>query len=237
MLPAVVTIVYEEGPCLAVNKPGGLLTQAPPGIDSLEIRVKSLLKQRDCKTGNVYLGVPHRLDRPVTGVILFAKHVRAARRISEQFEGRTIKKTYWAFVEGQVPDDQGTWRDQLRKIPDQARVEVVQHNHSEGREAILRFRVLLRNPTGTLLQIQPETGRTHQIRVQAAVRGFPVQGDRMYGASKAFGPLIQDERSRWIALHAKSLAFRHPMNRQPVTVNTDLPRCWEQLHLPEKLLR
>ena len=79
-------ILYEEGPCLVVAKPGGVLTQAPPGIDSLEVRIKRFLKVRDSKPGNVYLGVPHRLDRPVSGVMVFAKHVRAARRIAEQFQ-------------------------------------------------------------------------------------------------------------------------------------------------------
>jgi len=85
-------ILCEQGPCLLVAKPGGVLTQAPRSIDSLELRIKSFLKIRDNKPGRVYLGVPHRLDRPVSGVMVFAKHVRAARRIAEQFEGRTVQK-------------------------------------------------------------------------------------------------------------------------------------------------
>ena len=93
-------ILYEEGPCLVVVKPGGVATQAPPGIDSLEVRVKEFLRVRDSKAGNVYLGVPHRLDRPVSGVMVLARHVRAARRLSDQFEARTVRKTYWAVVEG-----------------------------------------------------------------------------------------------------------------------------------------
>src|SRR5690242_5724533 len=106
-----IEVLYEDGPCLVVNKPGGLLTQAVPGVDSLEVRIKEVLKKRAGKTqGDVYLGVPHRLDRPVSGVMIFARHVRAARRLAEQFEGRMVRKTYWALVEGEVADDTGVWR-------------------------------------------------------------------------------------------------------------------------------
>src|SRR5690348_16402309 len=96
-------ILYEEGPCLVVNKPAGLSTQAPPGIDSLEVRVKEFYRaRREQQEGKVYLGVPHRLDRPVSGAIVFARHVRAARRLSEQFENRLVRKLYWVCVEGTV---------------------------------------------------------------------------------------------------------------------------------------
>src|SRR6188474_3098113 len=95
-------ILYEQGPVLAINKPPGLATQSPPGIDSLELRLKAFIKERDQKPGKVYLGVPHRLDRCASGVILFARHVRAARRISKQFENRTVRKVYWACVQGEV---------------------------------------------------------------------------------------------------------------------------------------
>jgi 23S rRNA pseudouridine1911/1915/1917 synthase len=93
-------LLYESGPCYVVNKPSGLLTQAPPGIDSLEARMKELLKAREQKEGNVYLGVPHRLDRPVSGAMVLARHARAARRLSEQFEARTVHKKFWACVSG-----------------------------------------------------------------------------------------------------------------------------------------
>ena len=100
-------IILENGACILLNKPGGLLTQGPPGIDSLEIRVKQFLKVRDEKPGKVYLGVPHRLDRPVSGVMVVVKNVRAAKRLAEQFRERTVSKTYWAVVEGVVEQDSG----------------------------------------------------------------------------------------------------------------------------------
>ena len=118
-------ILIERGAVLVLNKPGGLLTQAPPGIDSLELRTKQFLKIRDEKPGKVYLGVPHRLDRPVSGVIVVTKNIRATQRISSQIQLRTVTKRYWAVVEGAVLQDQGTWTDTMRKIPDEAKSELV----------------------------------------------------------------------------------------------------------------
>ena len=115
------TILYEEGPCLAVDKPGGLLTQAPPHIDSLERRLRQYLQQREAKPGRIYLGVPHRLDRPVSGVLLFARHVRAARRLSGQFERRMVDKRYVALLEGELDNDAGEWVDYIGKVPEQPR--------------------------------------------------------------------------------------------------------------------
>lgn len=229
MQPSGFQILYEEGPCLIVCKPGGVLTQAPPGIDSMEVRIKRFLKQREDKQGNVYLGTPHRLDRPVSGIMVFAKHVRAARRIAEQFEGRTVKKKYWALVEGQVEPEAGIWTDHVRKVSGAARSEVVSEDHDDARLAVLNYRVLERFPLGTWLEIDLETGRTHQIRIQAGSRGHPVWGDQLYGAETTFGPETNDDRQRWIALHARSLRFRHPMTREPVSMSASLPDPWLEL--------
>lgn len=225
------TIILEEGPCLVLNKPGGVLTQAPPHIDSLESRVKQYLKRRDNKPGKVYLGVPHRLDRPVSGIIVMARHVRAARRISAQFESRTVEKTYWALVEGSVAEAQGTWQDYVRKIPDVAMAEVVSKDHPDARPAILHYSVAERLHGRTWLEIRLETGRMHQIRLQAAVRGFPIVGDSQYGSSQTFGPQTEDLRQRWIALHARSLRFRHPMTQEIVRQTAPLPDYWKEARI------
>jgi 23S rRNA pseudouridine1911/1915/1917 synthase len=229
MQPSGFEILYEQGPCLAVNKPAGLLTQAPPEIDSLEVRVKRFLKERGNKPGGVYLGVPHRIDRPVSGAMVFATHVRAARRLAEQFEARSVKKTYWALVSGIVEPQAGTWTDYLKKIEGEPRSVVVDKQDPEGRLAILHYRVLGRHEHSSWLEIELETGRTHQIRVQCASRGFPLLGDLMYGSSLPFGPTTDDERLRWIALHARSLAFKHPMTQAPVSVEAPLPAGWPNL--------
>lgn len=233
LIPNGFDILYEEGPCLVVAKPGGVLTQAPPGIDSLGVRIKSFLKVRDSKPGGVYLGVTHRLDRPVSGVMVFAKHVRAARRIAEQFQGRTVQKKYWAVVEGNVMPERGTWRDYTRKIPDVAQAELVEPGHPDGRVAVLHYRVMAHLNETTWLEIELETGRMHQIRVQAASRGHPALGDSQYGSSTAFGPQTDDPRGRWIALHARSLRFRHPMTRETVHQTAPLPEPWLPLSLPQ----
>ena len=229
-------ILYEEGPCLVVNKPGGVLTQAPPGIDSVERRLKQFLKTRDNKPGSVYLGLAHRLDRPVSGVMVFAKHVRAARRLCEQFESRAVEKTYWALVEGQVETETDVWTDSLRKVPDQPRGEIVRQDHPDARTAIL-YRVLQQTVHGTWLEIRLETGRMHQIRIQAASRGYPVLGDELYGSTRSFGPETLDPRERWIALHARNLVFRHPMTRVPVSVTAPLSPYWDEVGIVESRVR
>lgn len=229
MDPAGFNLLYEEGPCLVVAKPGGLLTQAPPGIDSLEVRVKRFLQLRDQHPGRVYLGVPHRLDRPVSGAVLLARHVRAARRLCEQFEGRTVEKVYWALVEGLVDESEGVWSDYLRKLPGEARGEVTAEHIEGARPAVLRFRILQRLPQSSWLEIRLETGRFHQIRLQCASRGHPVLGDELYGSTQPFGPPTPESRDRWIALHARMISFRHPMTRQRISVTAPLSDVWPDL--------
>ena len=231
-------ILYDDGPCLVVNKPSGLLTQAPAGIDSLEVQVKQFFREREGKPddANVYLGLPHRLDRPVSGAIVFARHVRAAQRLSKQFEDRTISKSYWTFVEGVVTPDEGTWRDFLHKRHGMAQAEVVTEDHPAAKHAVLHYRVVWQGPTGAWLEIELETGRTHQIRIQASSRGHAVFGDSQYGSTQTFGDPALEERDRPIALHARQLGFRHPMTNEPVDVVAPLPSTWDALNLPSELL-
>ena len=225
-------VLYDQGPCLAVNKPPGLLTQAPAGIDSLEVRVKDFYRRREQKEGNIYLGLPHRLDRPVSGAIVLARHVRAAQRISRQFEDRTVAKVYWAVVEGQVEPDEGTWTDHLHKRHGMPQAIVVPADDERGKLAVLHYRVLARPAGRTWLEIELETGRTHQIRIQSASRGYPVVGDVQYGAMQTFGEQYEDERLRAIALHARQLGFSDPMTREPVDITAPTPPAWRTLDLP-----
>jgi 23S rRNA pseudouridine1911/1915/1917 synthase len=226
-------VLYDNGPVLVINKPAGVLTQAPAGIDSLEVRVKAFYRQREAKEGNIYLGLPHRLDRPVTGAIVFARHVRAAERISTQFENRTVTKVYWAVVAGDINGDEGTWTDHLHKRHGMPQSIIVPADDPRGKLAIMHWRVLARIPAGTWLEIQLETGRTHQIRIQAASRGHAVLGDAQYGATEPFGEQFEDERQRAIALHARQLGFNHPMTQEPVDVIAPLPAAWSDLDLPQ----
>jgi 23S rRNA pseudouridine1911/1915/1917 synthase len=225
------SILYDDGPCLVVNKPSGLLTQAPRGIDSLEIWVRDCWKTREEIEGNIYVGIIHRLDRPVSGATLFARHVRAAQRLSRQFQERTVSKTYWAVVEGRVEPDEGTWTDHLHKRHGMAQSIVVPEDDPRGKRAVLHYRVLDRLENATWLEIQLETGRTHQIRVQAASRSHAVLGDSQYGAVSPFGPPTEELRDRAIALHARELGFRHPMREEQALITAPLPEYWDALNL------
>jgi 23S rRNA pseudouridine1911/1915/1917 synthase len=245
-MSAPLVILYEDNHCLAVAKPAGLLTQGVPAqspsgpIPTLEVQVKAYLKERYRKPGNVYLGIPHRLDRPVSGVVLFARNTKAARRLAEQFQQRQVQKIYWAVVEGEVEPAEGVWEDWLRKVPEEARAERATPETPGARHALLRYRrlasILFLSPPPappseggvggvregrTFLEIEPQTGRMHQIRVQAAVRGWPICGDLLYGAQTTFGPEPACPRDRAIGLHARRLTFLHPIRYEPITVVAD----------------
>jgi 23S rRNA pseudouridine1911/1915/1917 synthase len=235
-MEAPLDILYDSGPVLVVNKRPGVLTQAPAGIDSLEVRVKAFYRQREQKEGNIYLGLPHRLDRPVSGAIVFARHVRAAQRLAKQFEDRAVTKVYWAVVEGDVEPDEGTWTDHLHKRHGMAQAIVVPFDDPRGKLAVLHYQVLARTGGYSWLEVQLETGRTHQIRVQCASRGHPVLGDAQYGSRLPFGEQFDNGRMRAIALHARQLGFIHPMTSEPVDIVAPVPNTWREVGLPTKLL-
>lgn len=222
-------LLYESGPVLVFTKPAGISTQSPPGIESFEDQVRCWIKQRDNKPGNIYLALPHRLDRPVSGALLFARNVRAASRLSTQFEERTVGKTYWCLVEGVPEAPEGTWIDTMRKVPDEPRAELVPREAPDAREAKLRYRTLGCWRGGAWLEIELLTGRMHQIRLQASSRGLPVAGDAMYGAHGSFGPQRDDWRRREIALHGRSLSFVHPMTHEPVEVIAPIGESWNEV--------
>jgi 23S rRNA pseudouridine1911/1915/1917 synthase len=225
-------VLFEDNHCLAVAKPAGLLTQGvPPGIPTLEAMAKAYLKERYHKAGNVYLGIPHRLDRPVSGVLLFARSSKAAQRLADQFKERQVRKVYWAAVEGDVQPQEGVWEDWLRKLPEEARTERATAETPGAKQAVLQYRRISAGDGCTLLEIEPQTGRMHQIRVQSAVRGWPVLGDVLYGSTRSFGPLAELPRDRVIGLHARSLTFLHPIRYEPITVTAPLPPHWRDAGL------
>lgn len=222
-------ILHEDLQCLVVSKPSGLLTQAPPGIDSLEIRIKRYLRQSAEQGKEPYLGVPHRLDRPASGVMVFAKTRTAAQRISEQFQDQRIEKTYWALVQGIVSEESGTWIDTMRKVENEARSEIVGEGDPGAQRAVLHFTRLGQTDGVTWLAIKLETGRTHQIRLQCGSRGLPILGDELYGATATFGEQFDDARLRAIGLHARDLKFFHPKSREELRFEAATSEAWNAL--------
>lgn len=220
-------ILFEDHHLLVVNKPAPLLTQAPGHIPSLEALAKAYIKEKFAKPAGVYLGIPHRLDRPVSGVVCFARNTKAAQRVHAQFQEHKVRKVYWALVEGIVQPDAGVWEDWIRKVAEEARVERAAEGEPGARLAILEYRVLKKLEDKTLVELVPLTGRTHQLRVQAAWRGHPVLGDRAYGSSLSFGPATGERRDRVIALHARSLTINHPFTREELGFVASLPEYWE----------
>ncbi len=219
-------VLYEDYHLLVVNKPAPLLTQAPPGVSSLEAMAKAYIKAKYNKPAGVYLGIPHRLDRPVSGVVCFARNTKAAQRVHKQFQDHRVRKVYWALVEGEVKPDADTWEDWVRKLAVESRVERATEGEPGAKLAMLGYRVLQRLDGATLLELAPLTGRMHQLRVQAAWRGHPVLGDVAYGSTRAFGPAAEQPRDRVIALHARSLTLAHPFAKEEMTWVAEAPGYW-----------
>jgi 23S rRNA pseudouridine1911/1915/1917 synthase len=219
-------ILYEDHHLLVVNKPAPMLTQAPSNIPSLEAMAKAYIKEKYAKPAGVYLGIPHRLDRPVSGVVCFTRNTKAAQRVHAQFQEHKVCKIYWGLVEGDVTPEAGVWEDWIRKLAEESRVERSAEGEPGAKLAMLGYRVVKKVEGDTLIELSPLTGRTHQLRVQAAWRGHPVLGDTTYGSNRPFGPVAEQPRDRVIALHARSLTIAHPFTKQELTFVAPLPPYW-----------
>ncbi|MCA9000065.1 MAG: RluA family pseudouridine synthase [Planctomycetaceae bacterium] len=224
-------IICEDGPVIAVNKPHGIITQgAPRGVESLVDLVKEYLKRKYDKPGAVYLGVPHRIDRPVSGVVIFSRNSKCAARLSEQFAKRQVKKLYVAILERPPEPREGDLEDWIYRIPDHSRVEISSPKNPEAKVARLSYRTLATAKGKALVEIELHTGRMHQIRIQFGSRGCPIVGDDQYGARTPFpGYSLNDPRNAPIALHARSLTILHPIRYDELTISAPIPKDWEKL--------
>jgi 23S rRNA pseudouridine1911/1915/1917 synthase len=215
-------ILYEDNHCIAVDKPAGALVQPDRTGDATIVdAARDHLRVRHGKRGNVFLTAVHRLDRPVSGVLLLARTDKAASRLAEQFRTGRVEKTYWALVESEPPATSGTLEHVLLKDAAHNRVRVVPAGTPGGRTARLHYTRLGARRGGVLLEIRLDTGRAHQIRVQLAAAGCIIVGDVRYGSRQALGPRI--------ALHACTLAFDHPTRAERITVRAPLPAAWGDL--------
>lgn len=211
------SVLYLDNHLLVVDKPAGVLVQEDRTGDlDLLTAGKAYLKDRYDKPGNVYLGLVHRLDRPVSGVMVFARTSKAAARLSEQFRRRTPTKGYLALVEGRL-ERGGRWEDHLAKRD--RHVHVVPPSAPDARRAVLSCNPVARLGSRTLVAIALETGRPHQIRVQLAHHGHPIVGDLRYGARHELD-------GRNLALHAYALTIEHPTRRVAMTWRSAPPPTW-----------
>ena len=216
-------VLLEDNHLLALDKPAGWPsahagTDTPDTVDRL---AKDYLREKYRKPGNVYLGVVHRLDRPVTGCLLFARTSKAAARLSEQFRENAVEKEYWAVAElpaGRAWPLAGTLEDHLYHDDEARRVLSVPASHPGAKAARLHFETRGRAGDLLWLVLRPQTGRKHQLRVQLAARGCPIYGDAKYGSRHALGHAV--------ALHARRVSFLHPTRAEPVTLTAPLPAHW-----------
>lgn len=223
-------VLFEDNHLLAVNKPAGMPTAPPASADTAADWAKAFLKTRHSKPGNVYLGVVHRLDRPTSGVLLFARTGKAASRVADSWRLGLAAKTYLAVVSGHPPDDGRELVDQLvteGAVSGVRRTRPANPGETGARHAALTYRVLAAEGGRSLLEVRPTTGRTHQIRVQLAIRGWPIAGDERYGENRQ-APWAQAA----IALHARRLELPHPTRPEKVALSAPLPPEWRDHAAP-----
>lgn len=218
----ILNILYEDNHLIVVEKPAGMLVQADETHDpSLMDEVKKYLKEKYKKPGNVFLGLVHRLDRPVGGIVLFAKTSKGASRLSAQFRERSVEKYYYAVVGGKPAVKNGTIVSFLKKDEKKNMVEVFQKETPGAKRAELFWETILSGKKNTLLKIKLGTGRSHQIRAQLSSIGLPILGDVKYGAP---APLA----AKSIALFAASLSFRLATRDETKTIELSWPKEWKK---------
>lgn len=205
-------VLYEDNHLIAINKKSGVLVQGDITGDSpLSDLTKDFLKKKYNKPGEVYLGVPHRLDRPTSGLVLFAKTSKVLPRLNKLFEKKDIQKTYWAVVKKKPPKPEDTLINYLVRNHKKNKSFVTVESNKQAKKAELKYRVLQQMDKYYLLEIQPKTGRHHQIRVQLSHIGCPIRGDLKYGFERS-------NRDASIHLHAKSLEFIHPVKKEVIKI-------------------
>lgn len=208
-------IIYEDNHIIAVNKKVSELVQGDKtGDASIQENLKLWLKQKYYKPGNVYLGVIHRLDRPVTGAVLFAKTSKALSRMNELFKTGKVKKTYWAIIEKRTMKESDTLIHNLKKNAAQNKSYSYEKPVKGSKQAILNYRMLSVLNNYSLLEIDLQTGRHHQIRCQLATIGCPILGDLKYGFPRSI-------QNGGIGLHSRKISFIHPVSMNPVTIIAD----------------
>ena len=231
MISGKLHVLYEDNHILVVNKPGGLLVQGDAtGDKTLLDYGKEYLKEKYDKPGNVFLGTVHRIDRPVSGIVVMAKTSKALERLNKQFRERKIYKKYWAVVKRKPPNEKDKLVHWLEKNQDKNVVTAYDRPVDGALKAELYYKVLGMLNDHYLLEVNPITGRPHQIRVQLAAMGCPIRGDLKYGFHKP-------NPDANINLHAREINFEHPVQKDKLTFTAPLPEndFWEQFLVLDKI--
>ncbi|TYP70020.1 RluA family pseudouridine synthase [Aquimarina intermedia] len=216
-------VLYEDNHIIAVNKrPGDIVQGDKTGDQPLSEVVKKYIAQKYKKPGAVYLGVVHRLDRPTSGIVVFARTSKALPRLNKLFAEKEAKKTYWAVVKGLPPNDKDTLTHWLKRNTKQNKSYAYPKEIAESKKAVLDYRLLKKLDHYNLLEIDLHTGRHHQIRTQLATIGCVIKGDLKYGSDRS-------NKDGSIHLHARELRFIHPVKKEPIHITAPPPKdpVWE----------
>lgn len=217
-------VVYEDNHIIIVYKESGEIVQGDKtGDEPLSERVKAYIKEKYAKPGEVFLGVVHRLDRPVSGLVVFARTSKALSRLNDMFRNREVRKTYWALTQNVPPQSEGTLEHWLVRNEKQNKSYAYDREKPHSKRAVLNFRHIGSTDNYQLLEVQLLTGRHHQIRCQLAAIGCPIKGDLKYGAQRS-------NPDGSISLLARKVEFVHPVSKQPISVVSPLPNdpLWHQ---------
>lgn len=211
------TVVYEDNHLIIVNKTASEIVQGDKTGDTpLSETVKQYIKEKYAKPGNVFLGVVHRLDRPVSGLVVFAKTSKALARLNEMFRSSEVKKTYWAIVKQRPPQDEGELVNYLVRNEKQNKSYAYDKEVKNSKKAVLHYRLIGHSQNYFLLEVDLKTGRHHQIRCQLAKMGCPIKGDLKYGFARS-------NPDGSICLHAHRVKFVHPVSKELIDVTAPLP--------------
>lgn len=219
------TVVYEDNHIIIVSKQSGEIVQGDKTGDTpLSEKVKAYIKEQYAKPGNVFCGVVHRLDRPVSGLVVFARTSKALARLNDMFRNGDVHKTYWAITAECPAEPEGTLTHWLRRNEKQNKSYAYNHETPNAKQATLRYRVIAHGERYHLIEVQLLTGRHHQIRCQLAAIGCPIKGDLKYGARRS-------NADGSISLLARSVEFVHPVSHQTIKAEAPLPndRLWQAL--------
>lgn len=222
---AAMKVVYEDNHIIIVSKASGEIVQGDKtGDEPLSDTVKAYLKEKYAKPGNVFLGVAHRLDRPVWGLVVFAKTSKALSRLNDMFRDGAVHKTYWAITKKRDIAPQGTLEHWLVRNERQNKSYAYAEERPKAKKAVLRYRLLAQSDNYMLLEVELLTGRHHQIRCQLAAMGCPIKGDLKYGA-----PRSNPDGS--ISLLSRKMEFIHPVSKEKIAVEAPLPddRLWHDI--------